>query len=57
MALDIDGYHYEYFSIAALNDPRVNKLPYSIRILLECAIRNCDEFNIKSNKDSLIIFL
>ena len=56
MALDIDGHHYEYFSIAALNDPRVNKLPYSIRILLECAIRNCDEFNIKRNKDSLIIF-
>jgi aconitate hydratase len=23
-------------------------LPFSIRVLLECALRNCDEFNIKS---------
>ena len=25
-----------------------DKLPYSIRILLESAIRNCDEFQVKS---------
>ena len=28
---------------------RVDKLPYSIRVLLESAIRNCDEFNVTSN--------
>ena len=36
------------YSLTALNDPRVPNLPYSIRVLLECALRNCDEFNIKS---------
>jgi len=24
----------------------IEKLPYSIRILLESAVRNCDEFNV-----------
>ena len=24
----------------------VEKLPYSIRVLLESAVRNCDEFNV-----------
>ncbi|CAI0392757.1 unnamed protein product [Linum tenue] len=31
------------------------KLPYSIRILLESAIRNCDEFQVKSNDVEKII--
>ncbi|CAN7008391.1 unnamed protein product [Brassica oleracea var. botrytis] len=37
-----------YYSLRALNDSRIDKLPYSIRILLESAIRNCDEFQVKS---------
>ncbi|XP_010266897.1 PREDICTED: aconitate hydratase 1 [Nelumbo nucifera] len=37
----------KYYSLPALNDPRIDKLPYSIRILLESAIRNCDEFQVK----------
>lgn len=32
-----------------------DKLPYSIRILLESAIRNCDEFQVKSNDVEKII--
>lgn len=40
---------YRYYSIPGLNDSRVSDLPYSIRILLESAIRNCDEFSIKSS--------
>lgn len=36
-----------YFSLKKLNDPRVDTLPYSIRILLEAAVRNCDEFEVK----------
>jgi len=31
-----------------LNDERLEKLPFSIRVLLESAIRNCDDFNIKA---------
>ncbi|KAK8917040.1 hypothetical protein KSP39_PZI022876 [Platanthera zijinensis] len=36
----------KYYSLPALGDPRVDRLPYSIRILLESAIRNCDEFQV-----------
>jgi aconitate hydratase len=35
------------YNITALNDERVQKLPYSIRVLLEAAVRNCDNFNVK----------
>ncbi|XP_037416377.1 uncharacterized protein LOC119279079 [Triticum dicoccoides] len=34
----------KYYSLPALADPWIDRLPYSIRILLESAIRNCDEF-------------
>lgn len=30
-------------------DPRYNSLPFSIRVLLESAVRNCDEFDITSS--------
>lgn len=43
----IDGQTYKYYSLAALKDERVARLPYSIRILLEQAIRNCDNFSVK----------
>lgn len=33
---------YRYYSLPSLEDPRLKKLPYSIRVLLESAIRNCD---------------
>lgn len=36
----------KYYSLPALNDQRIDRLPYSIRILLESAIRNCDEFQV-----------
>ena len=32
-----------------------DKLPYSIKILLESAIRNCDEFQVKSKDVEKII--
>ena len=41
--------NYKYFSLPALSDSRIKDLPFSIRILLESAIRNCDEFSIKSS--------
>ena len=40
---------FDYYSLKDLNDPRVDKLPYSIKVLLECAVRNCDEFNFKKS--------
>jgi aconitate hydratase len=48
--LQVEGQKLEYYSLPALNDDRVKTLPYSIRVLLESAIRNCDEFNVKSTK-------
>ncbi|KAJ6797625.1 aconitate hydratase, cytoplasmic-like [Iris pallida] len=38
----------KFYSLPALDDPRIDRLPYSIRILLESAIRNCDEFQVTS---------
>lgn len=42
------GKDLTYYNIQALNDPRLDKLPFSIRILLESAVRNCDEFEVTS---------
>lgn len=38
---------YHYFDLKGLNDARLEKLPFSIRVLLEAAVRNCDNFNVK----------
>ena len=46
--IEVDGKTYKYFSIPGLEDKRIELLPYSIRVLLESAIRNCDEFSIQS---------
>jgi len=35
--------------LAELNDKRIERLPYSIRVLLESAIRNCDNFAINES--------
>ena len=43
----VDDRTYKYFSLPALADERYQKLPYSIRVLLESAVRNCDNFNVK----------
>ncbi|KAM9568889.1 iron-responsive element-binding protein 2 isoform 2-T2 [Salvelinus alpinus] len=37
----------KYFNPQKLNDARYNKLPLSIRVLLEAAIRKCDGFYVK----------
>ncbi|RID72141.1 hypothetical protein BRARA_C04047 [Brassica rapa] len=45
----------KFYSLPALNDPRIDKLPYSIRILLESAIRNCDNFQVTKGDVEKII--
>lgn len=45
--LTVGGKTYKYYDMKGLNDPRLERLPYSIRVLLESAIRNCDEFAVK----------
>ncbi|XP_038640460.1 iron-responsive element-binding protein 2 isoform X1 [Scyliorhinus canicula] len=44
----------KYFNILKLNGPRYVGLPYSIRVLLEAAVRNCDGLHIKK-EDALTI--
>uniref|UniRef100_UPI00398E8044 iron-responsive element-binding protein 2-like n=1 Tax=Pristiophorus japonicus TaxID=55135 RepID=UPI00398E8044 len=44
----------KYFNVLKLNDPRYVRLPYSIRVLLEAAVRNCDGLHIKK-EDALTI--
>lgn len=46
--IESNGKKVTYYNFPALNDSRLDKLPYSIRVLLESAIRNCDEFEVKS---------
>ncbi|KAI8010372.1 hypothetical protein LOK49_LG06G01435 [Camellia lanceoleosa] len=41
------------WNLSALNDPRIDMLPYSIRILLESAIHNCDNFQV-TKEDKII---
>ena len=53
--LDVDGTKYQMFNITKLDNKEVAKLPVSIRILLEAAVRNCDSFNIQG-KILLILF-
>ncbi|KAL0353650.1 UNVERIFIED_CONTAM: Aconitate hydratase 3, mitochondrial [Sesamum angustifolium] len=45
----------KFYSLPALKDPRIDKLPYSIRILLESAIRNCDNFQVTKEDVEKII--
>ncbi|KAH8241239.1 hypothetical protein KR032_004538, partial [Drosophila birchii] len=39
------GTTYKYFDLASI-DSKYDQLPYSIRVLLESAVRNCDNFHI-----------
>lgn len=53
--LTVDGHTYHYYSLADLNDSRIAKLPFSIRILLESAIRNCDGFQVEKHHVETIL--
>ncbi|KAF3836799.1 hypothetical protein F7725_004263 [Dissostichus mawsoni] len=41
----------QFYNLSKLGDPRYGneRLPFSIRVLLESAVRNCDEFLVKSS--------
>nr|AND95650.1 Aconitate hydratase, cytoplasmic [Vitrella brassicaformis] len=45
----------KYYDITALGDPRVSELPYSIRVLLESAVRNCDGLSIQEKDVETIL--
>uniref|UniRef100_A0A8I3WW76 Cytoplasmic aconitate hydratase n=1 Tax=Callithrix jacchus TaxID=9483 RepID=A0A8I3WW76_CALJA len=39
----------KFFNLNKLEDSKYGRLPFSIRVLLEAAIRNCDEFLVKKH--------
>ncbi|TNN46645.1 Cytoplasmic aconitate hydratase [Liparis tanakae] len=46
--LDPNNPDQKFYNLSKLGDPRYDRLPFSIRVLLESAVRNCDEFLVKS---------
>ncbi|XP_017285834.1 cytoplasmic aconitate hydratase [Kryptolebias marmoratus] len=53
--LDPKDANQQFYNLAKLGDPRYERLPFSIRVLLESAVRNCDEFLIKrSDVESIL---
>ncbi|XP_068155955.1 cytoplasmic aconitate hydratase [Drosophila tropicalis] len=44
-SFNYDGSVYKYFDLPSI-DIKYDKLPYSIRVLLESAVRNCDNFHV-----------
>ncbi len=57
--LKVGSQTFNYYDINKLNAPisnknwnnrfNLDKLPFSIRVLLESALRNCDEFSVKKS--------
>nr|XP_055068203.1 cytoplasmic aconitate hydratase [Misgurnus anguillicaudatus] len=45
--LDSQKPDHKFFNLKKLGDPRYDHLPFSIRVLLESAVRNCDQFLVK----------
>ena len=41
-----EGTEYRFYDIASLNEAKFNRLPFSIHVLLEAAVRKCDNFQI-----------
>ncbi|KAL0970326.1 hypothetical protein UPYG_G00240490 [Umbra pygmaea] len=39
----------KFYNLSKLGDPRYDRLPFSIRVLLESAVRNCDGFLVKQS--------
>jgi len=44
--LDVGGKRYHYFDLRSVSPEKYDRLPYSIRVLLESAVRNCDGFHV-----------
>ena len=44
--LQCEGKHYRYYDLTKLNDPRVDQLPKSLKILLENQLRHFDGENV-----------
>eukprot|EP01118_Nematostelium_gracile_P015317 TRINITY_DN6112_c0_g1_i1.p1 TRINITY_DN6112_c0_g1~~TRINITY_DN6112_c0_g1_i1.p1 ORF type:complete len:909 (-),score=311.78 TRINITY_DN6112_c0_g1_i1:17-2686(-) len=53
--LKVDEKTYKYYSLPELKDDRLRKLPYSIRVLLENAVRCCDNVKVPESDVETIL--
>ncbi|XP_054162608.1 cytoplasmic aconitate hydratase-like isoform X2 [Oppia nitens] len=53
--IELDGNNYQYYDISTLNPSKYERLPFSIRVLLESAVRSCDGFQVKEKDVQNII--
>ena len=53
--LEVNGKTLSYFSLNDLDQAKVQSLPFSIRVLLESAVRNCDEYNVTTEDVNKIL--
>ncbi|CAD5216713.1 unnamed protein product [Bursaphelenchus okinawaensis] len=54
-SIEFNGKQYSYYSLKDLNDPRYEKLPISIKYLLEAAVRCCDGFHVNQSDVETIL--
>ncbi|KPP61490.1 cytoplasmic aconitate hydratase-like [Scleropages formosus] len=47
--LDPERPDHKFYNLSMLKDDRYGRLPFSVRVLLEAALRNCDEFLVKKS--------
>ncbi|KAK0165198.1 hypothetical protein PV328_003735 [Microctonus aethiopoides] len=52
--IEINGKKRKYYDISSFEE-KYDRLPFSIRVLLESAIRNCDEFQVKTSDVNKIL--
>jgi len=52
--LSVDEREYKYFDLPSLGSG-YDKLPFSVRVLLESAVRNCDNFQVKEQDVTAIL--
>ncbi|XP_069679495.1 cytoplasmic aconitate hydratase-like isoform X2 [Periplaneta americana] len=52
--LSVNGQEFKYFDLPSLG-ASYDKLPFSIRVLLESAVRNCDNFQVKEQDVQAIL--
>eukprot|EP01117_Protostelium_nocturnum_P015125 TRINITY_DN582_c0_g1_i1.p1 TRINITY_DN582_c0_g1~~TRINITY_DN582_c0_g1_i1.p1 ORF type:complete len:893 (-),score=411.70 TRINITY_DN582_c0_g1_i1:145-2823(-) len=53
--LTVGGKTYKFFNLTKLNDARLERLPYSIRVLLESSLRNCDQKKVPESDAETIL--
>jgi aconitate hydratase len=48
-SLKVGGKEFQYYALRELKDKRLSRLPFSIQVLLESAVRNCDNFKVRES--------